>query len=105
MEAIAKRAGVSKETLYRWWRSKSEVILDTLAGRGRQTIPLPDIGTLREDLRSFLRATVDSADATTVQLLHAVAAAAASDEAVAVQVRDRFLAPAGPTSARCSIGP
>jgi AcrR family transcriptional regulator len=106
MEAIAKRAGVSKETLYHWWRSKSEVILDALAVRGRQTIPLPDIGTLREDLRSFLRATVDSADATTVQLLHAVAAAAASDEAVAVQVRDRFLAPAGPTPWRSqSAGP
>jgi acetyl-CoA acetyltransferase len=28
MEAIAKRANVSKETLYRWWHSKTEVILD-----------------------------------------------------------------------------
>jgi AcrR family transcriptional regulator len=92
MEAIARRAGVSKETLYRWWRSKTEVVLDALAERGRRTIPLPDTGTLREDLRAFLRATVDSADATTVHLLQTIAAASASDEITAVQVRDRFLA-------------
>ena len=91
MEAIAKRAKVSKETLYRWWHSKTEVLLDALAERGQQTIPLPDTGTLRDDLRAFLRATVDSADATTVRLLHHLAAAAASDQTLAYQIRDRFL--------------
>jgi AcrR family transcriptional regulator len=92
MEAIAKRAQVSKETLYRWWRSKNDVFLDALAERGQRTIPLPDTGTLREDLRAFLRATVDSADPTTVRLLYHLAAAAASDETLACEIRDRFLA-------------
>ena len=92
MEAIAKRAGVSKETLYRWWRSKTEVVLDALAERGQRTIPLPDTGSLHKDLRTFLRSTIDSAEPSTVQLLHAIAAAAATDESVAVDVRDRFLA-------------
>jgi AcrR family transcriptional regulator len=92
MEAIARRAGVSKETLYRWWHSKTDVVLDALAERGEQTIPLPDTGTLREDLRAFLRATVDSADSVTRRLLRTIAAVAASDEATADQVRDRFLA-------------
>jgi hypothetical protein len=68
------------------------VVLDALAERGRQTIPLPDTGALGGDLRVFLRATVDSADASTVRLLYSVAVAAASDEAVAAEVRDRFLA-------------
>ncbi len=92
MDAIARRANVSKETLYRWWHSKADVMLDALAERGQQTIPLPDTGRLRDDLRAFLRATVDSADAATVRLLHHLAAAAASDEATASQIRDRFLA-------------
>lgn len=91
MEAIAQRAKVSKETLYRWWPSKTEVVLDALAERGQRTIPLPDTGTLREDLRTFLRATVDSADPVTVRLLYHLAAAAAADETVATQIRDRFL--------------
>jgi AcrR family transcriptional regulator len=92
MEAIARRAKVSKETLYRWWHSKTEVVLDALAERGQQTIPLPDTGTLRGDLRDFLRATVDSADPATVRLLRGIAAAAAADEGAALLIRDRFLA-------------
>ena len=91
MEAIARRAGVSKETLYPWWRSKTDVVLDALAERGQQTIPLPDTGTLHGDLRTFLRATVDSANPGTVRLLYSLAAAAAGDEELARQIRDRFL--------------
>jgi AcrR family transcriptional regulator len=92
MDAIAKRAGVSKETLYRWWRSKAEVVLEALADRGRATIPLPDTGALASDLRAFLRATVASADPATESLLRALAAEAAADADFADQVRDRFLA-------------
>ena len=92
MEAIARRAGVSKETLYRWWHSKTDVILDALAERGQQTIPLPDTGTLRGDLRAFLRATADSLDPATERLLRIVAGAAAADEDAAAQIRDQFLA-------------
>lgn len=91
MEAIAKRAGVSKETLYRWWRSKAEVLLEALAERGRTTIPLPDTGSLGGDLRAFLQATAASADPATQRLLRALAAEAAADAAFADVVRDQFL--------------
>jgi AcrR family transcriptional regulator len=91
MEAIARRAGVSKETLYRWWRSKAEVVLEALAERGDETIPVPDTGSLSRDLRIFLRATVASGDATVARLLRALAAEAASDPAMAELIRDRFL--------------
>jgi AcrR family transcriptional regulator len=91
MGAIAKRAGVSKETLYRWWPSKTEVVLEALAERSHRAIPLPDTGSLGGDLRAFLCATVDAADPTTVRLLRAVAAEAAADQHVAQIVRDRSL--------------
>jgi acyl-CoA reductase-like NAD-dependent aldehyde dehydrogenase len=67
-------------------------VLDALAEQGQRTIGLPDTGTLRGDLRTFLRATVDSANPATMRLLYSIAAAAAADEAVAHQIRDRFLA-------------
>ncbi len=93
MEAIARRSGVSKETLYRWWRSKTEVVLDALAEQAQATIPLPDTGTLHGDLQAFLRSSVDSADhAVRAPMLRAVAAAAAGDEEVATTVRERFIA-------------
>jgi AcrR family transcriptional regulator len=91
MDAIARTAGVSKETLYRWWRSKAEVLLEAAAERGEQHIPIPDTGTLRGDLRRFLRATADLADEPILRLLRAIAAEAAADPAFADLARDRFL--------------
>jgi AcrR family transcriptional regulator len=92
MDAIAKRAGVSKETLYRWWRSKTEVVLEALAQRSVATIPVPDTGSLRGDLGAFLHATVASGDDTTRRLLRALAAEAASDPGFAELVTSQFLA-------------
>ena len=92
MDAIARRAGVSKETIYRWWRSKVEVLLEALAERGDETIPLPDRGSLAKDLRAFLRATAASGDEPTKRVLRALASEAAADEGFAALVRDGFLA-------------
>lgn len=55
--AIAERAGVGKQTIYRWWPSKSAVLLDAMIQRAREVAPTPDSGDLRTDLRSFLRST------------------------------------------------
>jgi AcrR family transcriptional regulator len=91
MEAIGRRAGVSKETLYRWWRSKSEVLLEALAERGERQIPVPDTGDFEQDLRTFMRATARALDPTTRRVLRALAAGAASDPEFADQVRERFI--------------
>src|SRR6516165_6750183 len=55
--AIAERAGVGKQTIYRWWPSKSAVLLDAMIHRARQVAPAPDSGDLHTDLRLFLRST------------------------------------------------
>lgn len=91
MQAIANRAHVSKDTLYRWWRSKTEVVLEALAGYGDHAIPVPDTGSLSHDLRAFMRASATALDPTTSQLLRALAAGAAADAAFADKVRQRFL--------------
>jgi AcrR family transcriptional regulator len=91
MDAIAKRAGVSKETVYRWWRSKGEVLLEALAALGDRAIPIPDTGTLAGDLRPFMRSTARALDPPTRRLLRALAAQAAANHAFAGQVRDTFL--------------
>jgi AcrR family transcriptional regulator len=91
MEAIGRRAGVSKETLYRWWRSKADVLLEALAERGERQIPVPDTGDFETDLRTFMRATARALDAPTRRVLRTLAAGAASDPEFADQVRDRFI--------------
>jgi AcrR family transcriptional regulator len=59
--AIAQRAGVGKQTIYRWWPSKSAVLLDAMVHRAAQVAPAPDSGDLRTDLRGFLRSTFAAA--------------------------------------------
>jgi AcrR family transcriptional regulator len=56
MDAVATRAGVSKATIYRWWRTKETLALDALFYEWdvvRQTSR--STGSLRGDLLSLLR--------------------------------------------------
>ncbi len=49
MEAVAARAGVGKATIYRRWRSKTELVAEVLKGL-RQAEPPPDTGGFRSDV-------------------------------------------------------
>ena len=53
IEAIAARAGVGKQTIYRWWPSKGAVVLDAFE-RVAAEIPVPDTGDVLADMRTFL---------------------------------------------------
>jgi AcrR family transcriptional regulator len=54
IEAIAARAGVGKQTIYRWWNSKAAVLMEACAAVVAREVPLPDKGTFIEDLRDYL---------------------------------------------------
>ena len=54
VEGIAARSGAGKQTIYRWWPSKADVVLDALATKSDLVVPIPDTGDFREDLRRFL---------------------------------------------------
>lgn len=55
IEAIAARAGVGKQTIYRWWSCKAAVIMEAYAAKATQDVPTPDTGSAREDLYQILR--------------------------------------------------
>ncbi|MER6342102.1 TetR/AcrR family transcriptional regulator [Streptomyces tendae] len=68
IEGIAARAGVGKQTIYRWWSSKAEVLLEAFLDLGEQAVQaqgqeepyaIPDTGDIAADLKAVLRATVD----------------------------------------------
>jgi AcrR family transcriptional regulator len=68
IEGIAARAGVGKQTIYRWWGSKADVLLEAfldlseLAAREagpEYEFAIPDTGDLAADLKAVLRLTVD----------------------------------------------
>ncbi|MEV7007352.1 TetR/AcrR family transcriptional regulator [Streptosporangium sp. NPDC051022] len=61
IEGIAARAGVGKQTIYRWWPSKGAVLFDAflMFSEGPDgEVALPDTGDLEADLKTVMRATV-----------------------------------------------
>ncbi len=55
IEGIAARAGVAKQTIYRWWPSKVDILLDTLIDDAERQLAIPQKGPAIEDVRRYLR--------------------------------------------------
>ena len=55
-ERVARVAGVSKTTLYKWWPSKGALALDGYFHAVEPALAFPDTGDIRADLISQLRA-------------------------------------------------
>jgi AcrR family transcriptional regulator len=53
MEAVARRAGASKATVYRHWSSRGTLLIDAM-DLGFRTLPVPATGQLRTDLVELL---------------------------------------------------
>jgi AcrR family transcriptional regulator len=50
---IARQARVHETSIYRRWRTKEHLILDALLDYSEEQLPIPDTGTLRDDLVAF----------------------------------------------------
>jgi AcrR family transcriptional regulator len=55
MDAVASEAGVGKATIYRRWRTKEDLVVDTISDLNRAEASPPDTGSLEGDLRQMLR--------------------------------------------------
>jgi len=97
VEAIAARAGVGKQTIYRWWSSKGAVVFDALLAANENaagTLDLPDTGDVVADLRGVLRTMVaELAEPANDRLQRAVTAEIQHDRALAGEVVERLLRP------------
>jgi AcrR family transcriptional regulator len=60
MDALAEEAGVGKATIYRRWRTKQDLILDSISELGSVLTVPPDTGSLREDIRQFMHLLVET---------------------------------------------
>ena len=104
MEAIARRAGISKRTLYRWWPSRADVVLESLLEQVDAHGVYPDSGDLATDLKTQLRSvTALVADTVVGDTIRTLIADAQGDPAVARSFRDRYLLPRR-AAARAMLG-
>ncbi|WP_077059404.1 TetR/AcrR family transcriptional regulator [Streptomyces sp. MP131-18] len=103
IEGIAARAGVGKQTIYRWWPSKGAVLFDallTLAAQGSDDATgaadaaLPDTGDLERDLKTVLRATVEElTDPRLDGMMRALSVEIITDPALAALYAERLDGP------------
>lgn len=94
MEGIAKRAGVGKQTIYRWWPSKAAVLLEALNDRAGDTLDFPDTGDIAADLRTQMTQVIRSfTDPMFAACTRALIAAAQSDPTTAESFVEDLLSP------------
>jgi AcrR family transcriptional regulator len=92
IEGIAARSGTGKQTVYRWWPSKADVVLEALAGESDVLVPLPDTGSWPADLRAFLAASFAlGRKPRVVEVLRALMAQAQLDPGFHARFRAGFL--------------
>ncbi|WP_344895685.1 TetR/AcrR family transcriptional regulator [Actinomadura meridiana] len=56
MKGIAERAGVSRMTVYRWWSTKAEILLEASAADAEEELATEPTGTPLDDLTAYLEA-------------------------------------------------
>jgi AcrR family transcriptional regulator len=58
MDAVASEAGVGKATIYRRWRTKQDLVVDTISDLNRAEAAPADTGSLEGDLRALMHSLV-----------------------------------------------
>jgi AcrR family transcriptional regulator len=56
IDAIAARSGAGRQTIYRWWPTKDDVLMEAGAAKADLQVPTPDHGSYAADLHAFLTA-------------------------------------------------
>ena len=91
IEGIAARAGVGKQTIYRWWPSKGAVVLEAYATYADILVPHPNTGSLRTDLQQHLEWAFESLEGKGGEILRGLMAEAQLDEAFGKEFQRVFL--------------
>ena len=93
MESVAARARTGVAVLYRRWANKDELVLAAISHYGRQRpVPLPDTGSLRQDLLALMSGFGDQRLALATVVAAAFAGLLRSTGMTPAQVREQLLA-------------
>jgi AcrR family transcriptional regulator len=94
IEGIAARAGVSKQTIYRWWPSKGAVLLEAIDREAAGAAAFPDTGDLVADMRTTINDVVRfQSNPDFGQAFAALIAEAQQDPAIGPLLLERFFRP------------
>lgn len=92
IEAIARRAKVGKPTIYRWWPTLADIVLEAVLQQADIEIIVPSHDSFRETLRQFLRQSMKSIVDGSGAHLRFLMAQAQKDEEFRERFRENFVA-------------
>jgi len=75
VDAVAEEAGVGKATIYRRWRTKQDLIVDSISELGSVLTVPQDTGSLQEDIRQFMHLIVKVTRSPSGAMLHSLVSA------------------------------
>lgn len=90
IEAIAREAGVSKATIYRWWDSKALVVIDAFMENHLVHTPIPRGISPREATQHHFRSIIAQYSAWPGRLVAQIIAEGQSDPVILRAFRERF---------------
>ena len=93
MEEVAKRAGVGKPTLYKWWPTKSTLVLAMLCERMAPNLEKPSDRTAEESLQFRVRSLINAFNGPFGKIVAGLIAESQSEPAILQQFFDRWVNP------------
>lgn len=93
IEAVSKRSGVSKPTMYRRWPNRSVLAVDAFAARIARQVPLTETGDATADLIAAVSAIAEQYCGRDGRIFVELLAAAVLEPGTADLLNDRFFAP------------
>ena len=90
---IAAEAGVAKQTIYRWWPSRTAVVMDAFVRGTMQATPFSESDDIRGDFERHLKAVIKLFNGPSGGIVRELLADAQTDDDIAQAFRDRFWAP------------
>lgn len=92
IDEVARRAGAGKPTIYRWWPTKADLLVDVYAAEKASHMALPDTGALWSDLLAYTRALWGFwRETPSGSTFRALIAEAQTTDAALSALRDKFL--------------
>ncbi|PQP83791.1 TetR family transcriptional regulator [Paenibacillus sp. PCH8] len=93
IEKIAERAQVSKATIYKWWPNKGAVIMDGYMSAATARLPVPDTGSVFEDIRIHASNLVRFLTSREGKVITQIIGEGQSDPGLADEYRTRYIQP------------
>ncbi|WP_332683450.1 TetR/AcrR family transcriptional regulator [Bosea sp. (in: a-proteobacteria)] len=91
IDAVSRRAGAGKPTIYRWWKSRAELLIEVYAAE-KGALRAATTGNLAEDLTAYTAALWDFwRDTPSGRTFRALVAEAQHDETALEALRGKFL--------------